>query len=84
MKHYALMPDAASAMTLQGILREKDIPSTMAPTPREADHCCGVCILYEQGKDKEKIARLAIEAGITVDQFWDTENRDDPHRHRFL
>lgn len=84
MRHYLFMPNAASTMKLQGLLRSQGIESTIAPTPREADHCCGVCILYVNEADRPRIAEIAEEADISVDAFCDMEDDFRPDRHRFL
>ena len=55
----------------------------MVPTPREADHCCGIAILYENEEDREKIQKIAEESDIKIDTFFDTESKIDPNRGRF-
>lgn len=83
-KHYVLMPDSKAAMDLQNLLREAKLDTTLAPTPREADHCCGVCILYADPKDRDTIERIATKESIPIDEFWKTEDKDDPYRGKFL
>ncbi|QQK08297.1 DUF3343 domain-containing protein [Miniphocaeibacter halophilus] len=83
-KYYVFMPKAADAMALLQNIKEKGVESTLVPTPREADHCCGVSILYYNPLDKEKIEFIALEEEIPIDGFWDMENKDDPNRNRFL
>ncbi len=82
-KYYILVKNAKDAMALHKKLRENNIVSTLAPTPREADHCCGVCIIYENPSNIEKIKNISIEEKIEIDGFWDMENKDDPNRYRF-
>ena len=55
----------------------------MAPTPRKADACCGVSILYYQSEDRKKIEELSEKTSIQINRFWECENEDDPTRHRF-
>ncbi len=82
--YYLLMPDSPSTMKLQEHLLKEGIKSTLAPTPREADHCCGVCILYRNPDDKVKIQEVLEREGIASDGFWEGEDRRDPKRNKFL
>ena len=79
--HYILVPNSKVAYELYQKLDK--IESTMAPTPREADHCCGIAILYENEEDREKIKKIADENNIKIDTFFDTESKIDPNRGRF-
>lgn len=83
LKHYVLMPNSAEAMKLYQKMQERGIQSTLAPTPREADHCCGVCILYEDADRKEEIRKIAELNGFKIDCLWDMENKDNPNRNKF-
>lgn len=82
-RHYVLMPNSKEAMTLYQKMQEAQIKSTVAPTPREADHCCGVCILYNEVSKKDKILEIAKKNDLEIDCFWDMENKDDPNRNKF-
>ncbi|MFR7350298.1 DUF3343 domain-containing protein [Peptoniphilus sp.] len=79
--HYVLVPNSKVAYELYQKL--DGIESTMVPTPREADHCCGIAILYENEEDREKIQKIAEESDIKIDTFFDTESKIDPNRGRF-
>ncbi len=70
-------------MALHQAMQKKNLKSTLAPTPREADHCCGVCIIHESEEDRDKIQTIADEISVKIDLFWETEITDDPSRHRF-
>lgn len=82
-KYYVFMPDSQSAMMLNEILKKENIKSTLVPTPREAAHCCGVSILYSNLEDMEKINQIALKVNISIDGFWNCDNKDDPNRNRF-
>ena len=82
--YYLLMPDSPSTMKLQEYLFKAGIQSTLAPTPREADHCCGVCILYHNPEDKEIIQGILEREKIASDGFWEGEDRRNPTRNKFL
>lgn len=82
-KFYVLLGNSALALQLYQELRKHFIDSTMAPTPREADHCCGVCILYANQEDREFIKSVAEESQISIDAFYECENSDDPNRMKF-
>lgn len=77
------MQDSKTAMELYKIMKEKNIKSTLAPTPREADACCGVCILYYNKEDKEKIEEIIKTNQIEINKLWECENTDNPNRNKF-
>ena len=76
-------PDTSAVMASYEVLRGVGIACTIAPTPREADHCCGVCIIYENHTDKGKIHELAEAHNISIDAFWSQSDRNDPQRYKF-
>lgn len=82
-RYYVLSPSSSEAMKLYQKVREAKIPATMAPTPRNADHCCGVCILYKNIEDQEKIDQIAKDNNYKIDDFWETEITDNPNRNKF-
>ena len=45
-RHYVLFPDVANAKALYGLMKTAGIRCTFAPTPREADRCCGLAGLH--------------------------------------
>lgn len=81
-RYYILLKDSETAMKLYYLLKDNEITANIVPTPRNADHCCGLCIIYG-AKDKEKIAILAEKNSINIDKFWEDIVRDDPNRMRF-
>lgn len=82
-RYYILLPNSAAAMQLYALLNEHGIPCTPAPTPRNADHCCGISLLYEDSELTSRIQQLANATGIPIDAFWECPNTDDPHRMKF-
>jgi len=82
-KHYILLPDSAAAMKLYALMNEQGLNCTPAPTPRNADHCCGISLLYEDASWQPRIQQLADKKGIPIDAFWECRNTDDPDRMRF-
>ena len=82
MRHYVLFPNVANAQKLYDILKAEGIKCTFAPTPREADKCCGVCVLYYDEKDRELITNLIIKNNVTILKFFDGE-AGDPTRMKF-
>lgn len=65
-KVWLLFHDVESAMRLHRILRADGMKISIAPTPREASKCCGVCILLDEPEDAEKAVRLAADANISL------------------
>ncbi|MBR6901924.1 MAG: DUF3343 domain-containing protein [Synergistaceae bacterium] len=80
--HYVLFSDVAGAKALYDILKAKKIKCTFAPTPREADKCCGVCVLYYNENDRNLIEDLIMENNIKFLKFYDGETVD-PARMKF-
>ena len=83
MRHYILLPNSAAAMQLYSLMNEHGFACTPAPTPRTADHCCGISILYGDAVLQPAIQKLADEACITIDAFYESVNTDDPNRMKF-
>ena len=78
---YLLCPNAEAALRLQTRLREAEIDATLAPTPREADHCCGLSIFLGEGEQKSQVEEVLAE-GFCHDGFFETEG-PNPFRMRF-
>lgn len=81
-RHYVLFPDVTNAQKLYDILKAGGIRCTFAPTPREADKCCGVCVLYYNEDDKEAVTNFISNNNIKVLKFFDGE-AGDPARMKF-
>ncbi len=65
-KAWLLFHDVDSAMRLHRILRSRGLKISIAPTPREASKCCGVCILLEDPEDVAAARQMAQESGIQI------------------
>ena len=76
MRHYVLFPDVTNAKKLYELLRAAGVKCTFAPTPREADKCCGVCVLYYDENDRELITQYISENEIKILKFYDGEAGD--------
>ena len=81
-RHYVLFPDVTNAQKLYDILKAGGIKCTFSPTPREADKCCGVCILYYDSDDRDAIIKFITENGIRILKFYEGES-GDPNRMKF-
>ena len=81
-RHYVLFPDVTNAQKLYDILKAGGIKCTFAPTPREADKCCGVCVLFYDENDREAISRIIAENTIKILKFFDGES-GNPERMKF-
>lgn len=80
---YLLMNDSQSAVALYKKLKACKVKCTLAPTPRNADACCGVAILYYDENDKPKIMQIVNETKLEINKFYECENQNDPHRNKF-
>lgn len=83
MRYYVFLANSSLTMELYQLMNQVDIDSTLVPTPREADHCCGVCITYSDSDKTEEIKEIAKDNSIEIDQFWVTEIKDNPNRFKF-
>ena len=82
MRHFVLFPDVTNAQRLYDLLKAEGIRCTFAPTPREADKCCGVCVMFQNEEDRPEIERLIEENAITVLKFYEGQ-AGDPERMKF-
>lgn len=62
--HYILFQDVKDATSAYEYLKAKGFSLTLAPTPRKASKCCGVCILSKDKREFEKIKELIEEEKI--------------------
>lgn len=84
MKYFILVENASIATNLLEILREEKIKATLAPTPREASHHCGVSVYIYNKEDIEKIEPLAKENNMKIDEIYKSELDFDTKRNKFL
>ena len=84
MKYFILVENASIATNLLEILRDEKIKATLAPTPREASHACGVSVYLYNNEDIEKIEPLAKENDIEIDEIYKSELDFDTKRNKFL
>ncbi len=82
MLHYILFPDVTNAQKLYDSMKADGIKCTFAPTPREADKCCGVSVLYYNESDKERITGLINSLDVKILKFFDGES-GNPDRMKF-
>ena len=80
--HYILFPDVTNAKKLYDILKAGGIKCTFAPTPREADKCCGVCVLFYNEEDREAIQTIINKNEITILKFFEGK-AGNPERMKF-
>ena len=66
--HYILFPDVTNAQRLYDLMKAEGIKCTFAPTPREADKCCGVSVLYYDNSFNEKIISLIHDKAMTSEK----------------
>ena len=66
------------------ILRKEKIKATLAPTPRQASHACGVSVYLYNKEDLEKIEPLAKENNIKIDEIFESNLDFNTKRNKFL
>ena len=81
-RHYVLFPDVKNAQSLYALMKAAGVRCTFAPTPREADRCCGLAVLYQDAGDRERIERMAAENEVRILRFFDGA-AGDPERMKF-
>ena len=81
-RHYVLFPDVKNAQSLYALMKAAGVRCTFAPTPREADRCCGLAVLYQDAGERGRIERMAAENGVQILRFFDGA-AGDPQRMKF-
>ena len=84
MKYFILVENAMIATELLEILRKEKIKATLAPTPRQASHACGVSVYLYNKEDLEKIEPLAKENKIKIDEIFEANLDFNTKRNKFL
>ncbi|EEU12389.1 DUF3343 domain-containing protein [Anaerococcus vaginalis] len=84
MKYFILVENAMIATELLEILRKEKIKATLAPTPRQASHPCGVSVYLYNKEDLEKIEPLAKENKIKIDEIFESNVDFNTKRNKFL
>ncbi|MDU2649043.1 hypothetical protein HMPREF3045_05685 [Anaerococcus sp. HMSC075B03] len=84
MKYFILVENAMIATELLEILRKEKIKATLAPTPRQASHACGVSVYLYNKEDLEKIEPLAKENKIKIDEIFESNLDFNTKRNKFL
>ena len=84
MKYFILVENAMIATELLEILRKEKIKATLAPTPRQASHACGVSVYVYNKEDLEKIEPLAKENKIKIDEIFESDLDFNTKRNKFL
>ena len=82
-KTWLLFHDVKSAMALYERLKEQGIKQSIAPTPREASKCCGVCILLDDPKDETLALKIAEEADLELRGVHRMETDFKPDRDKY-
>lgn len=81
--HYILFEDVKDATSAYEYLKGQGFPLTLAPTPRKASKCCGVCILSKNSEEFEKIKDIIEKEKIPYRSIYETENDFDPNRNKY-
>lgn len=84
MKYFILVENAMIATELLEILRKEKIKATLAPTPRQASHACGVSVYLYNKEDIKKIEPLTKENKIKIDEIFESNLDFNTKRNKFL
>lgn len=80
---WLLFHDVNSAMKLYTALKAEGLKLSIAPTPREASKCCGVCILLEDPQDAAKAEAIAQQEEIELRGIHKMEAQFNPNRDKY-
>lgn len=80
--YYVLFPNHDNAMRLYQVLRERQVPARIAPTPRALSKCCGVALLIEPD-DIPLIRDCVYENEIQILGIEHTPKDINPGRDRY-
>lgn len=81
-KHYILFRNHTSGMALYHGLKEQNIKTIIAPTPRSVSVCCGISLLFS-GEDEERIRTFIKDKHMEVLDIVHIEQCFDINRNKF-
>ena len=81
--YYILFNNVKDATKTYEYLKDQGFHLTLAPTPRKASKCCGVCVLSKEKEEFEKIKEILEAAHIDYLSIYETENDFDPNRNKY-
>lgn len=81
-QYYVLFPNHENGMRLYKKLKERQIRSVIAPTPRSVSKCCGISLLVGK-EDLETIRVCVSENNIEILDIAAVEKDIDPGRDRY-
>lgn len=81
-QYYVLFPNHENGMRLYRKLKEIQIRSVIAPTPRSTSKCCGISLLVSE-KDLEMIRSCARDNEIEILDIAAVEKDINPGRDRY-
>ncbi len=81
-QHYILFRNHTSGMALYQGLKEKNIRTVIAPTPRSASTSCGISLMF-LAEDQEVIRKYIAEYQMDILDIVHIEQSFDSNRHKF-
>lgn len=82
MGYYIFFKDTQNGQELYKLMKENGIKCTLAPTPKTADHCCGISILYYDNSYNDLIKKMIEEHHLEILKFFEKERDINPNRMR--
>lgn len=83
MDYYIFFKDTQNGQELYKLMKENGIKCTLAPTPKTADYCCGISILYYDNSYNDLIKKMIEEHHLEILKFFEKERDINPNRMRF-
>lgn len=81
--HYILFYNVEEATSTYKYLKEKGYSLTLAPTPREASKCCGVCVLSKKEEEFKEIQEIMEKENRPFEKYYTTEYNFNPNRNKY-
>ncbi|MDK2820189.1 MAG: hypothetical protein PWP31_154 [Clostridia bacterium] len=67
--YYVVFPSTHHGLRLEKILRDKEIPFTIVPTPRQISASCGIAICVTEGL-KEQVRIVIKENEVKIEGIY--------------
>lgn len=81
-QYYILFHNHDSGMRLYNSLKNRNIKSTIAPTPRVASKCCGISLLINK-EDIDEIEKCINEESLDIIQITEIKTNINSKRDKY-
>jgi len=82
-EYYIIFPNVENGLKLNELLKDKKIPATIVPAPREATKCCGISLLIKNKSDIQLVKEYIADNDVEILDIFETIDKRDPMRNKF-